>query len=81
MHALREHVEPVYAIAFSPNGRLMATGSFDGAMHLWSVEDGRKLKSFKGEGGVFECSFDCTGSRLAASFSDKVITVVDLKML
>jgi hypothetical protein len=43
------------------------------------VDDGRLLQSFGGSGGVYECSFDHTGTRLAASFNDNSITVVDLR--
>src|SRR5262245_19302705 len=31
------HVEEVYAIAFAPSGRLVATGSRDRTVKLWSI--------------------------------------------
>ena len=32
-----KHSEPVYSVAFSPDGRLLATGSFDKAIHIWDI--------------------------------------------
>ncbi|VDL95062.1 unnamed protein product [Schistocephalus solidus] len=34
---LQQHKEPVYSVAFSPDGQLLATGSFDKRVHIWSV--------------------------------------------
>jgi transducin (beta)-like 1 len=32
-----KHSEPVYSVAFSPDGRLLATGSFDKAIYIWDI--------------------------------------------
>ena len=34
---LVKHSEPVYSVAFSPDGRLLATGSFDKAIYIWDI--------------------------------------------
>ena len=39
-HTLQEHNEPVYSVAFSPDGRLLASGSFDKKVHIWSTQVG-----------------------------------------
>ncbi|VEL15731.1 unnamed protein product [Protopolystoma xenopodis] len=36
--SLLKHTEPVYSVAFSPDGRLLATGSFDMCVHIWEVD-------------------------------------------
>lgn len=33
-----DHTKPVYALSFSPNGRLFATGGGDGYLHVYNVE-------------------------------------------
>ena len=35
---LQRHTEPVYSVAFSPDGRFLATGSFDQCVHIWNVD-------------------------------------------
>ena len=37
-HVLDKHREPVYSVAFSPDGQYLASGSFDRCMHIWSVK-------------------------------------------
>lgn len=80
MYSLQKHTDPVYSVAFSPNGRYVATGSFDRNMHLWSVEDGSLVKTFKGDGGIFEVCWNPEGDKVAACFSNRTVCVVELRM-
>jgi WD40 repeat protein len=46
IHPLREqltHRGPVWAVAFSPGGKTVLTGSFDGTAQLWEASTGRPL--------------------------------------
>ena len=38
VHKLTRHLEPVYSVAFSPDGRHIASGSFDKCVHIWNVQ-------------------------------------------
>lgn len=38
IHTLTKHTEPVYSVAFSPDGKLLASGSFDKCVHIWSTQ-------------------------------------------
>ena len=56
LHHLTQHTQPVYSVAFSPNGELLASGSFDKNLHMWSVTSGKLVRTYKGAGGIFEVS-------------------------
>ena len=38
IHTLTKHTEPVYSVAFSPDGKYLASGSFDKCVHIWSPQ-------------------------------------------
>jgi WD40 repeat protein len=64
---------------FNPSPRWLATGSFDKKMHIWSVDDGQLVKSYQGDGGIFEVAWNREGDKVAACFSNKTVCVVDLR--
>src|SRR5262249_291200 len=41
LHTLTGHSSPILSLAFSPNGRLLASGSFDQTVRLWEVNPGQ----------------------------------------
>lgn len=78
-HSLEAHTEPVYSVAFSPDGKLVASGSFDKVLHIWSVADGSLLRSHEADGGIFEVCWSKSGDKVAASTSNKSVMVLDLR--
>lgn len=38
LHTLTKHTEPVYSVAFSPDGKFLASGSFDKCVHIWATQ-------------------------------------------
>jgi WD40 repeat protein len=46
-HHLVGHTDKVLRISFSPDGKTIASGSFDETVKLWSI-DGRLLKTLTG---------------------------------
>jgi len=47
MRALKGHREKVTSVAFSQDGRLLATASHDGTALLWDVASGQTLATLK----------------------------------
>ncbi|CAK0781123.1 hypothetical protein CVIRNUC_005291 [Coccomyxa viridis] len=79
LHHLTQHTQPVYSVAFSPTGELLASGSFDKNLHMWSVTSGKLVRTYKGAGGIFEVCWAKDGDRVAACFSNRVVSVLDLR--
>jgi transducin (beta)-like 1 len=78
---LRGHKEPVYSVAFSPDGRHVASGSFDRWLHIWRVDSGRAVRSFQGGGGIFEVGWSAQDSNsLAASFANSTVCVINARL-
>src|SRR5439155_15793568 len=43
------HVERVVALAYSPDGQLLASVDYHGSLRLWDAQTGRLLRSFDRE--------------------------------
>jgi len=63
--AWRAHADMIYALAFSPDGRLLASGSWDGAVKLWETESGKFLWSDSHISNVESVAFSADGRLLA----------------
>ncbi|KAL6220366.1 hypothetical protein ACLB2K_008122 [Fragaria x ananassa] len=50
LYSLNGHRDPVYSVAFSPNGEYLASGSLDKSMHIWSLKEGKIVKTYTGNG-------------------------------
>jgi WD40 repeat protein len=50
MATLEGHGSSVYALAMSPDGKLLASGSDDHTVKLWSLPEGKVLATLEGHG-------------------------------
>lgn len=64
------HRGPVNAVAFAPDGRLLATGSSDGTVRLRRLSDRRTVATLGVPGRVRSVAFSPDGRTLAATASD-----------
>jgi len=76
---LSRHTHPVTSLSFNPNGDILVTASHQRLL-LWSIKDGSLIKSFKSEGGVNDVSWDSTGTKIAACYSDNTAYCIDLRV-
>src|SRR5262249_24375569 len=65
----RGHTERITALAFSPDGKIMATGgTFDFATKLWDVDTGQERSTLEGHTGwVLSVAFSPDGKVLATA--------------
>ncbi|MDP2435664.1 MAG: hypothetical protein Q8P67_07975 [archaeon] len=75
------HTDPVYSVAFNPTGDLIASGSFDRKLHIWSVKDGTFVASFEAAGGIFEVGWSASGNHIAVADSNQTLSVLDVRFL
>lgn len=74
MRTLRGHKGEIGRIAWSPDGRMLASGSKDKTIRLWNAETGDCLQTFEGhEGAVWSVAFHPTGRTLASGSQDKTV--------
>ncbi|MEU6807751.1 trypsin-like peptidase domain-containing protein [Streptomyces sp. NPDC046831] len=70
--SLVDHARPVYSVAYSPDGRTLATGSTDGTARLWDVSTGRTRLVLRGHRSeVWSVAFSPDGRTLATGSADR----------
>lgn len=76
---LRGHTGRVYGVAYSPDGKLLATTSADGTAKLWDALAGRELATLKGHvgGDVNAVAFAPDGKSFATSGDDRTVRIWD----
>lgn len=76
---LKGHTDPIYAVAVSPDGKLIATGSFDKSIKLWDATTGQELRTLSGKGGhqnqILTVAFSPNNNLIASGGSDNVVKV------
>jgi WD40 repeat protein len=68
----------IFSVAFSPSGKLLATGDTNGEIRLYLVVDGQQLLTCHGHSGwVWSVAFSADGHLLASGSNDQSIKVWD----
>jgi hypothetical protein len=75
---LRGHSLPATAVAFSPDGKRIVTGSADQTVKLWDAETGAELFTLRGHGGNILClAMSADGQRIVSGSIDNTAKVWD----
>jgi WD40 repeat protein len=78
LHKLKGHVARVVTVAFTPDGRALASGSDDGVILLWDSVTGNRIREIKTEAGVATIRFSQDGKLLASSHADTTVLIWDV---
>jgi WD40 repeat protein len=82
VRTLTGHTSSVLSVAFSPDGRLLASGSRDKTIKLWEVATGSEVRSLKGHtSDVRSVAFRPDGRLLASGSDDETIKLWDISDL
>jgi len=72
------HADCIYAVAFSPDGKTLATASYDKLIKLWDVATGKELRTLKDHiDAIYALAYTPDGKRLLTGSADRSVKVWD----
>jgi WD40 repeat protein len=77
---LEGHQDHVYSVSFSPDGKILASGSRDNTIKLWNIATGKEISTLYGhQKPVDSVSFSPNGKTLASGSADTTIKLWNLE--
>ena len=78
--AALDRQSPVSAVAFSPDGSLIVSGSEDHRVRLWQPETGRLIRRLEGHSSAVTAgAFSLDGSTIASASNDRTVRLWDVR--
>jgi WD40 repeat protein len=69
----------IYSVAWSPDGKLIASGSYDKMVKLWDAASGKEVRNLQDHiDAVFAVAFSPDGKRLASASQDRTVKIWDV---
>jgi WD40 repeat protein len=80
LHSLEGHTDSVNALALSPDGRQIVSGSSDKTLKVWDLESGRLIHSLEGHtDSVRTLALSTDGRHVISGSDDQTLKVWDLE--
>jgi len=76
---LTGHIDSVTSLSFSADGSMLASGSYDSTIIIWSMKDGTVLQKTNHGDKIRAVAFAHGGSILASGGNDKLVKLWDMK--
>ena len=74
------HADRVHSVAFSPDGKILASGSYDRTIRLWNVATHSPIGKLTGNAGeVYSVAFSHDGRTLASGGDDGTVRLWDVR--
>jgi tetratricopeptide (TPR) repeat protein len=74
------HLGSVLSVTLSPDGSLLASGSYDKTVRLWEIDTGREMRCLEGHTGyVYGVVFSPDGSLLASGSYDTTVRLWEVE--
>ncbi|MGA3327558.1 MAG: LpqB family beta-propeller domain-containing protein, partial [Terriglobia bacterium] len=79
LKTLLGHKDCIYSVAWSPDGKLLASGSYDKMVKLWDAATGREVRNLQDHiDAVFAVAFSPDGKHLASGSQDRCVKIWDV---
>jgi len=79
------HTDYVYSVAWSPDGKYIASGSQDGTAHIWNADNGQRLFSYRSniqpaqsDDWANKVTWSPDNKMIAIAFNDGTVQVVEV---